>query len=309
MKDTLYSIVVPVYKSSKSLVGLAMRMKNTFLKIKNADYELIFINDSPFEAKTVSILQQLSAEDENVLVIELARNFGQQAATLCGVECARGDYIITMDDDLQHAPEDIIHLIKKQNHDVVMAKFKVVKHSLFKRITSELKSYVEYKVLNKPRSLKLSSFRLFKASIAKNMFLRKTPFPFIPAILFSLTIDIVNVEVEHHVRKHGVTNYTFGKMLQVFNNLLFNNSSILLRGVGYMGVAIAVVSLFLIVLVLYKKQVLGIEVEGWTSIMLAILFFGGTVLFSLGIIGEYLIRIIATTESRPVYIVKNKSKT
>ena len=118
MDVKLYSIVVPVYKSTVSLEGIAERVDITFSKLSNCDYELIFVNDSPFYYETVKILEKLVRKYPKVIVIELMKNFGQQPATLCGIENSKGEYIITMDDDLQHAPEDIPHLIKKETHDI-----------------------------------------------------------------------------------------------------------------------------------------------------------------------------------------------
>jgi len=300
MSKLLFSIIVPVYKSTTSLKKLANRIKDTFDLIENADYELIFINDSPYYKSTVECLLNLSKNDDKVVVIEFMKNYGQQAATLAGIEYATGDYLITMDDDLQHAPEDIVHLLQKKEHDVVIARFRDKQHSLFKRTTSSVKSYFDHIILGKPKHIKLTSFRLIKADIAKFMFKRKTPYPFIPALLFSITDDIENVELPHHARQDGKSNYTFIKMFQVFSNLLINNSSILLRTIGYIGIAIAILSVIATAVILINKLLYGVNVVGWTSIMLLIIFFGGTIMFTLGIIGEYLLRIIATTEDRPV---------
>ena len=305
MSKTLYSIIVPVYKSTKSLKELSIRLKAVFDKVQGADYELIFVNDSPFFNETVKTLLQLSENDQNIVTIELMKNFGQQAATLCGIEHAKGDYLITMDDDLQHAPEDIVRLMEKKEHDVVISRFVGKKHGLFKRITSEIKSYFDHVILGKPKHIKLTAFRMIKADIAELMFKRNTPYPFIPALLFSITDDIVNVEIQHHARCEGKSSYTLVKMLQVFSNLIINNSSFLLRMIGYIGIFIALFSGVSAAAIFVKKIFFDYVIAGWTSIMLTIIFFGGMTLFTLGVIGEYLIRIIATTEQRPVYYVKS----
>lgn len=300
-----YSIVIPVYKSSSSLIELAERTEQLFLKMPNAEYELIFVNDSPFSKKTVDTLEVLAQRNPQIIVIELMKNFGQQAATLCGIKYAKGDYIITMDDDLQHWPEDICKLMEEQEHDVVIARFRDKKHSPFKRFTSEIKGYFDHIILGKPRFLRLSPFRLIKAEVAKLMERRKTPFPFIPALLFEITDDLVNVEIGHHPRMEGKSNYSFTKMVQVFSNLLISNSSFLLRIMGYIGIITAVIACIATTIIIAKKILFGTVVSGWSSIMVLILIFGGMTLFTLGVIGEYLIRIIATTEERPVYHVRN----
>lgn len=308
MEIIFYSIVVPVYKTATSLIELADRIDKVFSKLEYSDYELIFVNDSPFYIDSVKTLDQISINNPKVIVIELMKNFGQQPATLCGIENSNGDYVITMDDDLQHAPEDILQLIKFQEHDVVIASFSNKKHNYFKRVTSDLKGYFDHIVLGKPKNINLSPYRLINSTVAKLMFKRKTPYPFIPALLFGITNDVVNVEVEHHKRFEGKSNYNLIKLIQVFSNLIINNSSILLRFIGFLGISISFFSIVFGVIILIKKLVLAYVVPGWSSTMIALLFFGGMTLFSLGIIGEYLIRIISTTEHRPIYFIRKIKK-
>ena len=305
MSKSKYSIVIPVYKSSSSLIELTERIEKFFLGLSNATYELILVNDSPFSTKTVKTLGVLIQQYPKVIVIELMKNFGQQSATLCGISNASGDYIITMDDDLQHWPEDILKLMEEQDHDVVIAKFKDKKHSFFKRFTSDIKGYFDQIILGKPKDLKLSPFRLIRAEVARLMEKRITPFPFISALLFEITDDFVNVEVNHYPRLEGESNYTFTKMVQVFSNLLISNSSFLLRMMGYFGVLIAIIASVVAAIIIIKKVIFGVVVSGWSSLVVLVLIFGGTTLFTLGVIGEYLIRIIATTENRPVYHIRN----
>jgi len=304
MINAKYSIVIPVYKSTSSLIELANRIDKLFISMPGNVYELIFVNDSPFDSKTVKTLESLARKSPNVIVIELMKNFGQQAAILCGIDFATGDYIVTMDDDLQHYPEDIPKLIKKNNHDVVIGKFKSKKHSFFKRNASEIKGYFDYIILGKPRWLKLSPFRMIKTEVAKLMVKRNTPHPFISALLFEITDDLVNVDIDHYPRLEGNSSYTFSKMVQLFGNLIINNSSLLLRLVGYLGVTIALAASVAAFALLIRKLFFGYLLEGWASIIVLILFFGGLTLLTLGIIGEYLIRIIATAEERPTFHVR-----
>jgi len=210
-----------------------------------------------------------------------------------------------MDDDLQHAPEDIPNLLEKAAHDVVIARFLAKKHSLFKRSMSKLKGYFDYIILGKPRGLVLSPYRLFKAPIGKFMLQRNTPYPFIPALLFEITDDVVNVDADHHARQEGRSHYTLAKMLQLFSNLIINNSALLLRVVGYAGFAIALISFIYAVLIVFRAIFYEYAVAGWASTIASILFFGGMILLTLGMVGEYLVRIIATSEQRPTYYVRN----
>lgn len=305
----LISIVIPVYKSSRTLIELSERIDEVFMGLEDTDYELLYVNDSPFWEESNKSLELLARENPRVTAIQLTRNFGQQPATLCGIDHASGDYILTMDDDLQHAPEDIPKLLSEASHDAVIARFLVRKHSAFKRVTSKLKGYFDEIILGKPRSITLTAFRLIKAPIAKYMLKRNTPYPFIPALLFEITDDVVNVQVDHHPRVDGASHYTLGKMVKLFSNLIVNNSSLLLRSVGYAGFVIAFIAFIYALIIAFRSLFLGYAVAGWPSTFSAILFFGGMTLLTLGIVGEYLVRIIATTEQRPTYYVREILKT
>jgi dolichol-phosphate mannosyltransferase/undecaprenyl-phosphate 4-deoxy-4-formamido-L-arabinose transferase len=299
------SIVVPVYRSSQSLLELAERLHKTFDVLNDFEYELILVNDSPDDEATADALNTLLERDERVIVIELTRNFGQQPATLCGIEHAAGDYIVTMDDDLQHAPEDIAVLLQERRHDAVFARFEKKQHSFFNRWTSHVKARFDHWILGKPKSLQLTPFRLIKAEIASKMLLRNTPFPFIPALLFEITNDIVNVDVSHHPRAHGDTSYNFIKRLRLFTNLVINNSSLLLRLIGFSGLLFAASSFLMAAVIIARKLLFDTTVSGWASVMSTLLFFGGMVLLTMGIIGEYLIRIVATSEQRSTHHVRS----
>ncbi|WP_299367922.1 glycosyltransferase family 2 protein [Winogradskyella sp.] len=302
-----FSIVIPVYKSSKTLFRIADKLEKVFSTLPY-DYEIILVNDSPFYEATNEALRELVSENKKVVGIKLTKNFGQQPATLCGLNYAKGDYIITMDDDLQHNPDDISKLIALKAHDVVIAKFPKKQHSLFKNLGSKIKGYFDHVILGKPKHIKLSSYRLMSKATAEKILSIKTPYPFIPALLFSVTNDIVNVEIDHHTRDEGRSNYTFFKMLKLFSNLIINNSSLLLRFIGYLGFSSALVSVVIAVVVVVKKMTQEYILQGWTSLILSVLFFGGLTLFALGVIGEYLIRIVGTAESRPVYFVREISR-
>lgn len=304
-----YSIIVPVYRSKESLKMLSQRVYKLFdNELKDKSFELIFVNDSPFENETCKVLEELRLKYDFIKTIELTQNYGQQSAVLCGISNSKGEYIITMDDDMQHDPFDIPKLIEKQSHDIVIAKFKSKKHNILKRLTSSIKGHFDHIILDKPKHIQLTAFRLFSRIIADNILKINTSYPFIPALLFSVSRDVVNVEASHYIREEGRSNYTIGKLISLFTNLLINNSSLLLKWIGYLGLFLAFVSLIYSGIIVYKRVFLDISLQGWSSIMVAILFFGGTIMFTLGVMGEYLVRIIHTSENRPHYFIKKISE-
>ena len=305
-KQIKYSIIIPVFNSEKSIFLLSEKIHKVFLKIKE-NYEIIFIDDKSENKKTWPALEKTAQKNKNVKIIQLTRNFGQQAATLCGIEAAVGEYIITMDDDLQHSPEDIPLLIQeKHDYDIVIGRFIKKKHHIFKRIASRIKQYFDYKLIGKPAHIQLSSFRLFNQKTAKAMLNINTSYPFIPALMFYITKSVVNVDISHYARFEGKTGYSLRKMLKVFSNLIINNSSLMLRFIGYMGIFISMLSFIFGTALIVQKMIYETRVAGWTSMMVLLLFLGGILLFTLGIIGEYLIRIISGIEKRPSYFIRKK---
>jgi glycosyltransferase involved in cell wall biosynthesis len=236
--------------------------------------------------------------------IDLFRNFGQQAATMCGFQHCEGDYIITMDDDLQHNPVEIPKLIAKKGHDIVIARLKNRKSSFFERQTSLIKSYFDFIILGKPKQIRLSPFRLLRKSVVKEMLQIRTPSPFVPALMFYITKDVVNVDVEHETRFEGQSNYSFSSRVKLFSLIVINNSSVILKLIGYIGILSLMFSFFLLSYFLLAKLFFTTPPTGWTSLFSAILFFGGLTLFAVGLVGEYIVRIIPIVESKPPFIVR-----
>ena len=296
---------MPVLNSERSLVDLATRISN-FFEQRSESYEVIFVDDRSTNERTWKILKKLT-QRPGIRAVRLTRNFGQQPATLCGMQMATGDFIVTMDDDGQHAPEDIANLLKLASHDAVIAELVGKQHSALRRIASSIKGKFDEIILGKPKGLKLSSFRLFSRGTAQAMLqLKNTPYPFLPAMMFYVTKDIVGVPIQHHARHEGRSGYSLSKMLALFKNLLINQSSLLLGFIGKVGLVVAAASFLGACYIIYRKLFMDIAIIGWTSILVTVLFIGGLVLFSLGIIGEYLIRIVGAAEKRPTFIVRDE---
>jgi glycosyltransferase involved in cell wall biosynthesis len=303
-RKVIYSVVIPVYNTTETLRQITQRIDCVFQNTIKAEYELIMVDDCSPNPSTWLILQELKKKNGKMKIVQLARNCGQHPATLCGMKISEGDFVITMDDDLQHRPEDIVNLLLQKQHDIVIGIFAEKKHNMFKRVTSNLKGWFDYKLIGKPRDLKLSSFRLMQRSVVGNILKIRTVYPIIAALIFAVTSDVVNTEVAHEKRKEGKSGYSLIKMIKLFNNLVINNSSIMLRIIGQMGILTSLISICLAVYVTLLKIFNNQSIIGWSSIMVAILFFGGLILFSLGVIGEYLIRLIYNTDHRPSYYIR-----
>jgi glycosyltransferase involved in cell wall biosynthesis len=301
----LVSIVIPVF-NSRVLRELSDRIDTVFRSQPENRYELVLVDDGSTEPETWQTMEQLAAERASVRAIQLTRNFGQQVATLCGLLEARGDSIITMDDDLQHAPEDIPRFLSAVGFDIVIGQFRHKHHSPVRRFTSWLKGHFDRIIIGKPRNIQLTSYRMLSRLVVDGILSIRTANPFLPAMMFHVSSRVASVPVTHHARAGGRSGYTLWKRLRLFSNLLFNNSSLVLRLVGQTGIALAGLSFFLAALAAYRKLAHGVAVRGWTSLFAALLLIGGLLLFSSGVVGEYLIRIIESTEARPLFFVRRR---
>lgn len=248
---SLYSVVVPVYNSEHTLQELYHRIKETFENAIQQDFELILIDDSSKD-KSWEVMELLHEKDKRVKIIELARNCGQHNAILCGFTFVSGDYIITMDDDLQHPPEEIVKLVKhmenRQSIDVVIGNYESKKHSWYRNIGSKAANLLMSFTENKRMNLQLTSFRLMKRDIVNAMLEIHISTPRIGYLLLLVTNRIENVTVHHDERKVGRSQYTLKRLIHDFTNNIFTNTVfplIFIRNIG------AVSLLFSIILAIY----------------------------------------------------------
>lgn len=298
----VYSVVVPVFESDSSVRELVERVRIVFEEVLGVAYEVILVDDGSRSPATWETCRELAADSACVTAIQLMRNYGKPGAVLCGLEHVRGSYVITLDDDLQQRPEDIPLLIDHREHDVVVANFTRRRDSRFTQLASWLKGYLDRIILGLP--CRMSPLKLFKAQVARRMLQIRTPRPFIPALMASITRDFVVVLVPHEESRHGASRYTLRARVRQLSNLLINNSTLLLRSLGVFGVAVALAG-FAFALSVIGRTLLGSPpLAGWASLVVINLVFGGLILIALGIAGEYLIRILEAIGDKPPYLVR-----
>jgi dolichol-phosphate mannosyltransferase/undecaprenyl-phosphate 4-deoxy-4-formamido-L-arabinose transferase len=152
----------------------------------------------------------------------------------------------------------------------------------------------------------MSSFRMLSRTVVDGVLSIRTPHPFLPALMFHVSQNVTGVRVGHSPRREGRSGYTFWKLMRVFSHLLINNSSLVLRLVGNLGILFAGISFLMAGVVVYQKLAHSVSVRGWASLIATELLIGGLLLFSVGIVGEYLIRIIESSERKPTYFVRRR---
>lgn len=301
-----YSIAIPVYNGENTLNELFERL-NTVFKGINENYEIIFVDDCSSDGSWGE-MKKLREKDKRVKIIKLLRNFGQHNATMCGFNFCKGNYVITMDDDLQHPPEEIPKLIGRINegYTVVFGEYKVKQHGKFENFLSKIFQNLMHKILKIPNNIYISSFTILKSEVIKNIITIKSFYPFLPALISRSTPvkGIANVVVIHEERKVGKSGYNIFKLFTFSLNLVINYSALPLLLVGIVGFAVSILSIGYGAIIIAQKLLdPSYGVTGWNSLMVAITFLGGTILIAIGVMGEYLRRILAEISYEKQYVI------
>lgn len=302
-----YSVIVPVYKGAATLEELFHRTKKVFGKL-SASFEMIFIDDGSPD-KSWQVLKKLKeANPDTVKAIKLSKNFGQHNAIFCGLNFVSGDFIITIDDDLQNPPEEIEKLIQEHREteaDLVYGFFKRKKHSFWRNLGSRMLKRSARKLQDAPGEG--SSFKLIERHLIDKILKHHQNFVYIDELFLWYTEDIEFVEVEHHPRKHNKSGYSHGKLLKLFFNVTVYYTAVPLKIMTYLGLIASIVSFGFGIRFIIRKLFFDVPL-GYTSIIVTILFASGLILLSLGIIGEYLNRIYIVQNKKPPYSIKKVLK-
>ena len=278
----LYSVVVPVYNSEHTLQELYTRLEKVFRETIKEEFELILVDDGSKD-RSFEVMKELREKDSRVKIIQMARNFGQHPALLCGFAHAKGEFIVTMDDDLQHQPEELPKMINVMNErddvDVIIASYEGRKHNLIRKLGTKLSVWATSKMLGKDPNLQITSYRLIRRFLVEAMLKTNTYLPQIGNLLV-LSSNLI----------YDITAHTAFPLLMVRN----------------IGIASFLVSLCLAIYYLVRYFMFGISVEGWTSLMLVMLAFFGLTLLSIGIIGIYLMNILNEAKKMPHYVIRQE---
>lgn len=305
-KEFLYSVIIPVYNSENIVSTTVQKVVDCFNKV-DLKYEIILVNDGSPD-NSWEVIKRLAEKYKNVTSINLLKNYGQHTAVFCGLEQANGDYMITMDDDMQNPPAEIVHLINKvtEGYDTVFGKFKEKKHNKIRKIGSKIIGYLNYKIFNKPADITLTNFRIIKREVVNRMLDYKTNYPYIPGLVLLFSSKITNVEVEHKKRSIGSSNYNAVKIIKLTSRLLFNYSSYPLRLISTIGIIISIVSFVLGFSFVIRKIFIGVSVPGWTTVVVMLSFFNGFVILLLGLLGEYISRILNKMSVKKTYYITDE---
>jgi polyisoprenyl-phosphate glycosyltransferase len=250
------SVVVPVYNSSKTIEEVLRRIEAVFDRMtEKFNFEIILVDDCSFD-NTAEICRKISLQKRYIKFLKLSKNFGQICALMAGFSVVKGDYIISLDDDLQTPPEEMERLIKKlkeNNYDIVFADYAEKSHTKFRNLGSHLSDRMAEWLMEKPKDIYVSSFFIAKRFIIDEIIKYDKPYPYLTGLFFRTTKNVGSVIVKHEKRKEGKSGYNIKKLLSLFLDGLTNYSVKPLRISSFLGGIISLVSfIFIIILVVVR---------------------------------------------------------
>jgi len=302
------SFVIPCYCSSKTIHSVIDEIRSTMHGKEQYKYEIILINDNSKD-ETWDVIKDMAFQDDKIIAIDFAKNFGQPSALLAGFSVARGQYIMTSDDDGQTPVGIVWKFLEKmdEGNDVVCVKY-TERHrkSLFRSIGTSLNTVMSNYILDKPKDVYLSSFFMAKRFVIDEIIKYENPYPYIAGLLLRTTSKIGYIETIQRERLSGSSGYNFKKLLHLWVNGFTAFSVKPLRisiVLGFLSVICSILGLFY---VLIRKLLIPTTQMGYSSIMITILFFSGIILCVLGMIGEYIGRIYMCINNEPQYVIREK---
>ena len=300
------SVVVPVYNSELTLTELVRRLQPVLTGLAR-EYELVLVNDGSRD-QSWKVVQELARSFPWVRGINLMRNYGQHNALLCGIRAARFGTVVTMDDDLQHPPEEIHKLLAKleAGFEVVYGFPEQEQHGWLRDIASGLTKLALQRSMGAETARHVSAFRAFRTQ-ARNAFANyHSPFISIDVVLTWATTRFVAIQVRHDPRPAGISNYTFGMLFRHAMNMMTGFSILPLQLANLMGFLCTAFGGIILAFVVGRYLLYGTTVQGFTFLASIIAIFSGAQLLALGIIGEYLARMHFRMMERPTYTVREE---
>jgi polyisoprenyl-phosphate glycosyltransferase len=304
------SFVVPVFNEASAIPLFLASMQEVWqaLEAQNFAIELLFVNDGSTDA-TLDVLRDARRDNRRIAIIDLSRNFGKEAALTAGLDEADGDAVIPMDVDLQDPPEVVLHLVRKwtEGYETVVA------HRCDRSNDGFLKrqsAYVFYKfhnlVADTPIQENVGDFRLLDKVVVSA--LRRLPERqrFMKGLFAWVGFRTASVEYERRPRMAGASKFSVWKLWNLALDGIMSFSTVPLRAWSYIGGLISLLAFLYMIFIVSRTILRGIEVPGYASLLVVVLFLGGIQLIGIGILGEYLGRVYREVKQRPTYIVRRR---
>ena len=298
-----YSVVVPVY-NSEAIVGETVDRIVAEFQGQGLSYELILVNDGSHD-RSWEIIAAKAREHPHVIALNLLRNYGQHNANLAGLRESTGDYVITMDDDLQNPPDQIRLLIDEamKGRDVVFGKFEVKRAPGYRQLGSEVIAMINRRVFGQPADLAVTNFRILRRDVVDRICASRSAYPYITGQSLLYSSNRSNVSVRHEPRKVGKSQYNLVKIVRLVLTILFSYSLFPLRLAAIIGFMISLVSFALGGVYLVHGLIFGSRTQGFTTLVVLLSAFSGVTIALLAMLGEYVVRTLNTVSAQETFHV------
>lgn len=298
-----YSIVIPVFNSEKIVSDTVDRVSEVFTE-HGLDHEIILVNDGSSDSSW-EVISEKARTTPCVVALDMLKNYGQHHANLAGMREATGDYVITMDDDLQNPPDQALLLIDEAmtGKDLVFGRFERKQAAGYRRIGSSMISMINRRIFGQPTDLAVSNYRILRRDVVDRICASQTAHPYITGQALQYSRHRSHVTVRHEPRPVGKSNYSMVRILRLVLTILFSYSSYPLRFAALVGFAISGLSLLLGAYYLLQGLFGDTHVQGWTTTVVLLSVFNGFTIALLSMLGEYVVRTLNAVSSADSYHV------
>tara|TARA_B100000963_G_C22615603_1_gene667171 strand:- start:1210 stop:2142 length:933 start_codon:yes stop_codon:yes gene_type:complete len=298
-----FSVLIPVFNSSKTIGLLITKIKNVLQKL---EYKIILVNDSSTDDTDEQCKELYQNNQSKIIYIKLKKNFGEHNAVYAGLNYIYGDRVFIIDDDFQNDPDELIKMINysyNNNFDVIYSKYKKKKHSIIRNFFSKINDLTANAILNKPKNIYLSSFKCIKKDVVDLIIKYTNTNIYIDGMIFEITSKIGQIEVSHNERASGKSNYNFFKLLKLYSNMVFGFSIKPLRYIAIIGIILFIFSLIIGGIIIFEKLFISDVPLGYSSLIISIIFFSSVQLIFIGVLSEYVGKILKNSSNAPQYSI------
>ena len=303
----MISIIIPVFNSENTIEILVNNIVQTLGE--HYKFEIILINDASKDSSEEKC-KKLLDEYSSIVLYSLSKNVGEHNSVMAGLNKCTGDYAIIMDDDLQHSVDSLLELIKfgikeKNNFDVVYTYYDKMKYNFFRNLGRKFNNFIANLLLDKPKFLYISSFKLINRFLITEIVKYKSPFTYIDGIILGITSRIGRIKVEHSQRAYGKSGYTLKKLLQVWSSMFTGFSVVPLRLSLILGSMLSILGFIFALLTFIERIIDNTVPSGYATLIIVVTIFSGAILIALGLLGEYVGRIFVSLNKKPQFIIRD----
>ncbi|MBO4457987.1 MAG: glycosyltransferase [Butyrivibrio sp.] len=310
MIKTTVSFVIPCYRSQDTIESVITEIKETMSGLMAYSYEIILVNDCSPDNTWEKVKELADKNSDIIMGINFSKNFGQHAALMAGLNAAKGDYVVCLDDDGQTPANEVNKLLGALDNgaDAVYARYAHKQHNCFRNFGSAMNEWMAHVMLGKPKDLYVSSYFAVKRFVADEMIRYDNSYPYVIGLVLRTTSNIVNVDVNHRKREIGQSGYDLKKLMKLWINGFTAFSIKPLRLATLFGFVFSLAGFLYGVYTIIKKFVYPVAFVGFAALMSAVVFMGGAILFMLGMVGEYVGRSYISQNKNPQYVIRETTR-